>query len=464
VTTPESGRMSVSRKSMAVQALFVVFMLLIMRFLWVRNQPERLTVRFIGNAFWGLKISGEDIYAVESKEPNRYDLNALHVRSIYGGAGHVISTVDAPDYISQECGFSVAEGKVTYAVERPRQIVPVRAGTSRVVTAPQEQGQDFGIFLLQPGKPSRRGVGREKRQPALLSFQEAKDLRFRQVSAQGGTPQEVAVMRLTRVCLVGNHVFWIRPKPEESVEVFQEQSARRWIQWTEVTAHSDLMLTSLGDGTTRCIRKGVPSGTDIIAGESGVAWQEPAPFPEPPQLFYARIADGSVRPLGTAVQVVQTHGVTDLPSPRDPQRVVEAGNRLYWTTIIAEPRGIYHYKLMSARMDGTDPREILVRQDQLPIDRLYLHAYRDSVYCFVEASTLVNDTPVSKKYLCRLHPERTDPVEILYKLPGNYFPVQFDGGYLYMDLQEHTQSFWALLTGEDASVSTSTLCRISLDR
>ncbi|MCW3051609.1 MAG: hypothetical protein JWN14_779, partial [Chthonomonadales bacterium] len=225
-----------------------------------------------------------------------------------------------------------------------------------------------------------------------------------------------------------------------------------------------LMLTSLTEGTTRCIRPEVPRDTLLMRGESGVAWKEPAPFPAPPTLVYARASDGSVRSLGTTYQN-QPDDFNTMIGNKAPY-FVEAGNRLYWTAFLSDSRGATYYRLMSANLDGTDLRELFGQKAQPWIDRLSLHAYKGILYgCITEAPTLVKDTPVRKRYLCRLHPQRTDPREILYNLPAHYFPGPFEGKYLYLNLREPDRNLWTAMTDPYANVPlTSTLCRISLER
>ena len=452
MTTTESRRPPISRKSMAGQALFVVVLLLIARFLWMREQPERLMHSPIGY----YRISGDTLYLENAGMIGAQNLSgqgepAIQAQSIHGGGMRMIVKEDA-HYRFYNLGspndFGLAEGKIVYAVEpRPTKLPPAMEN----VLAP-EPGQFLGTFLPQPTGPQGKGTVGQKRKPLRPTDLPAMDVRFRQVSAQGGSPQDVAPFLHAGTCLVGNHAFWIRSGPEEMVQVTRKQGTQDPTYWTEVTAHSDLMLTSLTDGATRCLRRGILRDTSLTTEESGVVWTEPAPFPGHPTAFYARVSDGSVRSLGILAEENQTLGP-----------IVEVGSRLYWTNIVRYP--IQLGILMRANLDGTDVHEVFSQRENHPGDVRILHAYRGSLYCCLSGSPKTTRGYAPRnRYLCRLRPERTDPLEILHKLPDNSTNYQFDGGYLYFVWREQKRSLWASLVNEEAGAEIlDTLCRLPLD-
>ena len=192
------------------------------------------------------------------------------------------------------------------------------------------------------------------------------------------------------------------------------------------------------------------------AGEAGISWTEPAPFPTRPTLFYARSSDGSVRSLGTLTKTNQ--GV---------ERIAETDKRLYWAVPdpAANSQEPFQCVLMSANDDGTDIREVCAQRDKHPIESMALHAYRGSLYCcLTEVPTITKDGTLRQQYLCRLHPERSDPLETLYKLPGKPRIDQFDGGCLYFVWSETKRSVWAAMTNDNVGMDyTDSFCRISLD-
>lgn len=84
--------------------------------------------------------------------------------------------------------------------------------------------------------------------------------------------------------------------------------------------------------------------------------------------------------------------------------------------------------------------------------------------------TILDEQPLSEKdhfqsLLCRLNPDRSDPIEIVRKLPSGAVSSQFGGGYLYFVLNEKHRSLWATMTDDDTAEgdSTLTLCRVPLD-
>jgi hypothetical protein len=454
------SKLSANRKSIAFQALFVVVMLAIARFLWIRTQPECLTNMNLPTR--GYTVSGDDLYMFVPQGAVDQSVDFLKVRSLHDGRERVIGKVDARYEVLGQYGRRIGGGNLTYVVGARNRIVFGNPGTPAVGASPTYRVQFLGTFL--PSQKSLPGTGAIGHKPKRIAhpFLHA-DIRLQQVSLQGGMPRDVMTFQdYNHVCLAGDHVVWIRPGPDERVEVTREESSRTRTAWTEVTAHSDLMLTSLTDGTTRCLRHGISRTTSMVAGQAGVALTEPAPFPEPPRLSYIRASDGSVHSLGTAVQ------------EEGSQSFVEAGNRLYWTTLtsVSVRNAAPHYRLLCVSLDGTDIHEVCAQRDRRPIDHLALYAYRGSLYCtLAQTSTIGTGDHLgiyafSEQYLCRLHPEQSDPFEILYKLPTQSYRggAWFDGGYLYFVRDEAQRSLWARLTNDDAQASyTHMLCRFPLE-
>lgn len=180
-------------------------------------------------------------------------------------------------------------------------------------------------------------------------------------------------------------------------------------------------------------------------------------MPGNPTLYYASSFDGSVRSLGDVAQD-NRYGHR--------YRCVEAGNRLYWTKLVLVRNQPIHFVLMSANKDGSDIREVLTQHDQHPIAYMELHAYRGGLYCFLtETPTLIKGLAVFVQYLCRLHPDRSEPLDILYKMPEHTGGIRFEGGYAYLGGREPKRSLWAILTNDDVVKEfTVKLSRIPLDR
>jgi hypothetical protein len=442
------SKLSANRKSIAFQALFVVVMLALGRFLWIRNQPER--VMNIPLTEIGSPISGDNLFMF-ARESSPASPTSIKARSLHDGTERVISKVDARYDVLGYYGTRVVGRNLTYVVGP--HVIPFSGnpGPPAKSVSSTYRVQNIGTFL--PPQKGLPGIGATEhkrtrtRQPFLTA-----DVRLQQVPVGGGMSRDVVTVQdYNHICLVGDHVFWIRPGSDELVGVIQEEGDHTRTSWAEVTAHSDLMLTSLIDGTTRCLRHGISRTTSMEAGQAGVALTEPAPFPEPPKLSYIRVSDGSIHSLGT---VVQAGGARSF---------VEVGNRLYWTALISAPvkNEASHYKLMYVSLDGTAIHEVCAQRDRRLIDHLRIYAYRGSLYgILAQTSTTATGDPISEHYLCRLHPERSDPFEILYKADG-----WFDGGYFYFVRHEAQRGLWATLTNDEAQASyTDTLCRLPLER
>ncbi len=495
MTVPKSTRQPINRKSVVLQALFMVVLLLIARLMWLRNQPERLT------APPGGLISGENRYDYDTSQmslvPRPKGVSTTSVglsgnarveaRHLHDERKWTVTDEDAHYRFSGFPNmFSVFDGKFYYAVEpRPKSEMPLgggggasapNLGTGVVVSAPSLAGGGFGsaqknpdqflgIFLRSPKRLPRQEAVGQKRVRLSAASSPGKEVLFRQVATQGGKPRDVLTLRTDSFRLIGNHVIWIKPGLEEIDTVTQKQGSRILNDWQEVTAESDLMLTSLADGTTRCIRHGISRDLFLFVGETGVAWTEPAPFPQQPTLFYGRVSDGVVCPLGTLPKLDEN----DENRVVDPRHFVETGDRLYWTMNHHGERGCV---LMSARPDGSDLREVCSQRNKHPIIDLALHAYMGKMYgCLTEAAMTSNGLVVSS-YLCRVHPERSDPLEVLNKLPLTSQEFQFDAGYLYFFCKEKRwnlstilRNLWAIVTSDNVGAEyTNTLYRLSVDR
>jgi hypothetical protein len=459
-----SPKPSISRKSMAGQVLFALALLIIARLLWTRTQPEHLTIIGIDK----IKISADHIYMFGHVSPivqERSD-NSISVQSIHDPARRTLVRNDPRYKFCQQDTADIVDGNLYYAIE---------PFSNSVFQRPQ-LGPPFYLssFLLQSKTAGQKRT--EFTQPPLPT----REVRFRQMSLRGGEPREVAILQVEEFRLIGSRVFWIRPAVEESEAVIWEDpfgEQKSWLEtsadmarllgvalpeplgiqkpWLETTAHSDLMLTSLTDGTTRCIRHGISRYTVLSAGngESGVTWEELAPYPEATKVYYARASDGIVRSLNFAKGPM----LTLLP---------EFGNRLYWT-ITEYGAGVEQYPhevLMSSNRDGTDVRQVLTQIEKHPIWKLEFYPYRGVLYCLLEKPLLTANNHVPP-ILCRLHPDQPDPLEIVRRLPAHTSAFQFAEGHLYFVLQERHRGPWATLTNDDVSDSwTSTLCRLPLDR
>jgi len=439
-----SSKPPMSRKSLFWQTLFVVSLLITARLLWINYQPERLTTITVEN----FKISDDHLYGLFSPAVSRrIDINpwgmsydssqyGIQVQSIYAPNLRTLVHNDPQYPFRQPYTLGTAEGNLYYAV-KPRSI-----SKQRLVPGP------FGnTFFLPPKHRSAAQAAELKYTERKQYPPKAEEMRFREVSVHGGEPREVAVLHGDSFCLIGSHLFWIRPATEATVKVNQGQAF-----WWETTAQSDLMLTSLSDGSTRCIRQGIYRYTPLTIHETGITWTQLAPYPQKPTLFYAHASDGVVRSLS----------MIDDPNP---QSLHEFGGRLYWTINTSPSEGYANSRqvLRSSNLDGTDVREILSEIQKRPIAYILLYPYQNSLYCCLRVARQTSNGR-GQSFLCRLHPDQPDPLEILRRLPSGTRFAQFDGGYLYGVLHERRRSLLSSLLDDDLDQSfTTTLCRIPLE-
>ena len=441
MTSGESPRLSIDRKSL-VQVLTVLAFLLLTLFFWRRSRPERIAMP-TGGSF---KIVGDTFYGLVYRDASLQEGPRVEARSLRGGALHVLVEEDPRYRFYRYDMLSVTAGKLYYAVElRP-------PGSSNMGGNGTGGGgvplRFLGTFRAPAVPPPSAAAAGQQRRLIHRSSPSKEAVRFRQVSLPGGTARTVAALQGEGFCLVGDHVFWIRPGLDSETWVIQDRT-----EWTEVTAHSDLMLTSLSDGTTRCIRAGIPRYSSLTEGETGVIWSEVSPFPEPRKLFYARASDGSVHALGVGTGMNASF-------------VLEFKGRIYWTVSLSTSNRLFsdHVILMSANQDGTDARVVFAKSEKHLVSNLSLYGYRDSLYCcFTELPLVFKDYP--RMRLCRLHPDRSEPLEIVRTLPAKANSGRFAGGYLYFGETEKQRSLWASLTDDNTAPerSTSILYRVPLN-
>src|SRR5262249_16509890 len=125
------------------------------------------------------------------------------------------------------------------------------------------------------------------------------------------------------------------------------------------------------------------------------------------------------------------------------ETVAEYQGRLYWIqyeTSFQPLPSTLPGRLVSANPDGSDRKTVLDLTTAKMVAVGELKAYQGSLYCtylLPQKYGVMNPT-----LLCRLHPERTNPMELLRSVSGT---VGFHDGYLYFAVDEKIGSLWNTL-------------------
>ena len=250
------------------------------------------------------------------------------------------------------------------------------------------------------------------------------------------------------VCLLclqegGQNLYWIRERPDSSNWV-----RRGHEEWTEVTGKSDLMVTSLPDGSSRCIHTGLPvEATALQARAEGVFWSQLRPFPDSHRdVYYYRAAAGRILKLRE-------------DEPKWTRPPVYFAGRLYGFTTASRSetirvesgypvnRGYEIWSLISINPDGSDRRAVCSLRCYMA--ELMMHA--GSFYCLEQDPVIPAHTQRQRLY--RVHLDRGQPLEGVFTLPEMAVSGQgFDSdGYFYFTVEELHRNLWATLTDDNAN-------------
>jgi len=441
VNVVESPKPNRSRKRVVWQALFVVALLSITYLLWLRSQPERITA--ISSSTFReepYKVSGGNLFTFVYGSPYINNNPGIQVQSLRDHSTRMLVLVDPQHQFYRHllgsgasttitpCLWSVVGEELYYAVEARS-----KNGFSPNQMPTPYSPRSLNTFLMPTNHPAAEEIADQTRIVVPQAPLPVQDVQFRRISLQGEASKEVVALRGESFILIGSQVFWIRPAVEETAQVTQGRDLRTQRAWLETTAHSDLMLTSLADGTTRCIRHGIPRDAGLTRVETGVTWGEVLPYPERSTRFYARASDGSVHAL-------------KFLTGRYMRLLLEFEGRFYWTDIRKNEADESQFPsnrevLMSSNLDGGDQREILNQVDKRSLEKIALSLYHGTLYCrFNELPAQDTDPP--RGLLCRLSPEKTDPIEIVRKMPaGTDTTFLCEEGYLYFVWQDPAHRF-----------------------
>jgi hypothetical protein len=192
-------------------------------------------------------------------------------------------------------------------------------------------------------------------------------------------------------------------------------------------------------GEERAVYRGnIP--LQLTPGESGAMWTEPRAFPDHNlNLYYARTADGAVFCLG---EIAENEAI---------RWSAEFKGALYWfVTHTQDGINLANVpdQLMSVHLGRSDQQIVaqVSLRNSTAAASFNLFTWHNSLYCLISQESTSTDR--GSTYLFRVRVGRTNPFEIVQKLPPGLRVAGIDGGYLYFDVSEHQNSLIARLTGD----------------
>jgi hypothetical protein len=444
-------------KVLLVQGLAIAAAVLAAWMLLQRNQPERLLDLSAVPHYDTL--SNGTMFRTEYRDTVARSGPMILSRPVRGGPERMVVAEDpANSFYSTWETPEVVKGAVIYGVipyrKRPTQTpTPYGGSVSNVELSPSALVGTYGLssafYPLSPGlggrrpisyrglfaapkEPDdiRRGQSDDRRSDALY-WRDLPWIRFRAVPVSGGEPRDLVTLQTDNVKLVGRYAFWIRSVPDEETLVTRGDE-----EWMEQVGSSELYLTNLTTGAEKRIDGGLPAGTTLTRGESGVFWARLRPYPDTSRdLFYCSAATGRVLPLGQLRKGVAAAWP------------VELSETLYWFVV---GNGLDD-RLMAADLDGGNVRPISGLADLRlsGVPGRNLGVYHGSLFCLVRD---ISRRPLERApvLLTRIQPARPNPFEVVRKLPPQSENFNFDDGYLYYDCVEAERGLIQSLTGDDA--------------
>jgi len=440
------------RKSLrhtAWQLGVVAVVLLLWRLIYQVQQPELIQtpaapgphpVIHHGEFFWITQDAGGPI---------------LHARPVRGGPERILAQ-ESPDVeVPSSMPLLFTDTDVFYTLHpKPKPQLLNISGAGAGGTGSGSTVINLGTF--RPGK--ERPVPGERH--TKLPSWSPESYRLRRVSRGGGPARDVPNVEADYwswdIQIVGDWIYWIKTRPDDATIIMRGPEVHM-----ERIGHSDLMATSLQTGETRKLAGNMDASAALMSGTGGVYWEEPRPYPDLIQdLYYA----SATTPRRLAIPGYQASSY-DRPFLGS-DTLTEYRGRLYWiqyTTDMSHPAPspvTRPARLVSANSDGSDLKTVLdLTPGKLATFRL-LKADQNSLYGAYlppERYGQVNAT-----LLCRLHPERANPLEILRPMAGG---ITVDQGYLYFDAEEKVGAFWDLVMNDEVNLKrVSHLYRIPLPK
>jgi hypothetical protein len=167
-------------------------------------------------------------------------------------------------------------------------------------------------------------------------------------------------------------------------------------------------------------------------------------------MYYVRAVDGAEFPIGPGEKT------------ESPGWSVEWNGALYWFT----SQGIELDRLVAVDLGGSQRRTVfqLNSPNRTGVNGKNLFTWHGSLYCLVSNSTGTFNSQ-GATFLARLHPDRSDPFEIVTQLPSGLRGVGPDGGYFYYLAAEARPGFMARIRsggGDGDARKVDALYRIHL--
>lgn len=462
-------------------------------FVYKSRQPEQLMDLTMIRRHW---ITHGQLYWIQQDPFNarqpRTNGTTIYAMPVTGGTPRVVAREDSRQIAGDVNNDSLIFTDTSLFYKTVPPPPPGRTGTVVGMGGSMAISVHLGDFLAPNRHFSVSHAPWEKRQilPSIpeKSLQDPPiEIHLKRVPLSGGTPQEVARIpghvwsQGEPIVVSGQNVYWLRNRPGERMQVTTEadkdQIGRALAEklketgtagsgnpktfvHDEVIGHSDLMVTSMKDGSARVLRSGL-SGYGIFGGANAVFWTEPRVYPDLRQsLYMLHLPDEQIRCLTTS-------------DPARDIRPAEYQGGFYWQDIGREydrgnpPRVIgTTARILRARPEDTEARPVLSLEQPGFLAATGPFAQEGQLYLLFKEPVKPNmDADLERQpfWLCRLHPERAQPLEKIRTLPGDAYDFHFDQDYLYFERKREIRSLWDTLTNDEVNTRRQdTLYRVSL--
>jgi hypothetical protein len=432
-------------KTVCAQALATATVLLVAWLVWSRSQPELLfelgPKSPLGTIYHGM------IYRIAYSDSIHREGPTIRARPVSNGPETILTSIEPPWLYAYEIPMSftdnavclglVKQGKAVNQYPPPRDTV-----AGRLVSSSSRTGMGATHITIT----YRENSGKSSTWTLLAP------VRFVQTPLHDGPRRELHTILGDNIHIIGSHAFWTWPGDAAHSTVKRGDAL-----WVKLDANSEIVWTDLQSGVQKSLTHSLPPSANLGVGDAGVLWTEAAPVDsDVKQLYYSRAEDGAKLPLG-AISADESVGWS-----------LEHRGSLYWfqTNNRSQPgQPTNRVDLMTANLSGGGSRKLY----GLAEHRLYgsygenLGTWNGQLYCLASEHVRASRSGSSQVCLARVHPERSEPIEIVHRFPMRSETFHFDNGFVYYVLPGVSRGLIETILDEHAGEKqVSTLYRLPL--